>query len=285
MAAPHAAGAAALLLQAQPAATAAHVRQRLLQDATPNLVMGLTGSTTRSLLFAGDGDAAAPLPVSTLVHPSAISMSTAVPAVGQWTATASVQVVTATGKAAAGVLVTGRFSHMPSSLSCTTAQNGRCSLTGAVALWGSTTKIGFAVTGLSGPLVADAGRGVRQAQQAQPAAPVAAVSDISGSIVRPSAASAQWVPQFVVRLGDAQRNPVAGATVQGQLTIHSGARVVGVQAVACQTAADGRCRLAWTGPALGSAQTGAVLQVKAVSRAFLVYRPGALTQAAVGVVR
>jgi hypothetical protein len=73
--------------------------------------------------------------------------------------------------------------------------------------------------------------------------------------------------------------------VQGLLRIHSGARVVGLQTVACQTAANGQCRVAWTGPALGSTHTGAVLEVKAVSRTWLSYAPGPLTQATVGVVR
>ena len=86
-------------------------------------------------------------------------------------------------------------------------------------------------------------------------------------------------------LADAQRAPVAGAVVQGLLRIHSGARVVGLQSVACQTAANGQCRVVWTGPTLGSTHTGAVFELQAVSRAWLSYTPGPLTQATVGVVR
>ena len=290
MAAPHAAGAAALLLQAQPTATAAQVRTRLLQDATPNLVLGVTGSTTRAMLFVGEGSAATPTPpppppANVAVRPASITLSTAVPAVGLWTTTATVQVLNAQGTAVAGARVAGRFSHMTAEVSCTTAANGRCSITSAAAPWGAMPKIGFAVTALSGTNMADAGNGVRHAQAVQPAAPVATVSALTGTMVRPAANSAQWTPNFNVTLTDAQRAPVAGALVQAQLTIHSGGRAVGLQMVACQTAANGQCRLVWTGPTLGSTHTGAVLDVKAVSRPYLAYTPGALTRATVGTVR
>ncbi|MEY3251294.1 MAG: hypothetical protein RL227_267, partial [Pseudomonadota bacterium] len=288
MAAPHAAGAAALLLQAQPTATAAQVRTRLLQDATPNLVLGVTGPTTRALLFAGEAGTTAPVPpppANVAVRPASITLSTAVPAVGLWNTTATVQVLNAQGVAVAGARVAGRFSHMTAEVSCTTAANGRCAITSAAAPWGAMPKIGFAITGLSGTRLADAGSGVRSAQAVQPAAPVATVSALTGTMVRPAANSQQWTPHFNVTLTDAQRAPVAGALVQAQLTIHSGGRAVGLQMVGCQTAANGQCRLVWTGPALGSAHTGAVLEVKAVSRPYLAYSPGALTRAAVGTVR
>jgi subtilisin family serine protease len=290
MAAPHAAGAAALLLQAQPTATAAQVRTRLLQDATPNLVLGVTGSTTRAMLFAGEASGTTPTPpppppANVAVRPASITLSTAVPAVGRWTTTATVQVLNAQGAAVAGARVAGRFSHMTAEVSCTTAANGRCSITSAAAPWGAMPKIGFAVTKLSGTNMADAGNGVRHAQAVQPAAPVARVSALTGTMVRPAANSAQWTPHFNVTLTDAQRAPVAGALVQAQLTIHSGSRAVGLQMVACQTAANGQCRLVWTGPTLGSTHTGAVLDVKAVSRPYLAYTPGALTRATVGTVR
>jgi len=290
MAAPHAAGAAALLLQAQPTATAAQVRTRLLQDATPNLVLGVTGSTTRAMLFAGEASATTPTPpppppANVAVRPASITLSTAVPAMGLWSTTATVQVLNAQGAAVAGARVAGRYSHMTAEVSCTTAANGRCSITSAAAPWGAMPRIGFAVTGLSGTNMADAGSGVRYAQAVQPAAPVATVSALTGTMVRPAANSAQWTPHFNVTLTDAQRAPVAGALVQAQLAIHSGSRVVGLQILGCQTAANGQCRLVWTGPTLGSTHTGAVLDVKAVSRPYLAYSPGALTRATVGTVR
>jgi subtilisin family serine protease len=284
MAAPHAAGVAALLLQVQPLATAAQVRARLLQDATPNAVLGLTGATPRGLLYAGDTTLPPP-PPSVAVRPAAITMATTVPAPGLWAASATVQVVNAQGAAVAGARVAGRFSHSTAEAGCTTAADGRCSLAGPPAAWGATPRITVALTGLSGPQMADAGTGVRSAQVAQPAAPVASVSALSGSMVRPAPNSPQWTPQFNVTLADAQRAPVTGAVVQGLLRIHSGARVVGLQSVACQTAANGQCRVVWTGPTLGSTHTGAVFELQAVSRAWLSYTPGPLTQATVGVVR
>jgi hypothetical protein len=54
---------------------------------------------------------------------------------------------------------------------------------------------------------------------------------------------------------------VAGAVVQGVLRIHSGAGVVGLQSVACQTAANGQCRVAWAGPTLDRNHTGAVFDL------------------------
>jgi hypothetical protein len=284
MAAPHAAGVAALLLQAQPAATAAQVRARLVQDATPNAVLGVTGSTPRGLLFASDSTSA-PLPPSVTIRPAAITMTTSVPAPGLWAASASVQVVNAQSVAVAGARVAARFSHSTAEVSCTTAADGRCTLAGPPAAWGATPQITVALTGLSGPQMADAGTGVRSAQVAQPPAPVASVSSLTGSMVRPTPTSTQWTPQFSVTLADAQRAAVAGAVVQGVLRIHSGAGVVGLQTVACQTATNGQCSVAWTGPTLGSAQTGAVFQVMAVSRPWMTYAPGSLTQATVGVVR
>jgi hypothetical protein len=210
----------------------------------------------------------------------------AVPAVGPWTASATVQVLSAQGMAMAGAGVAGRcFSTMTSEVERTTAADGRCTITSAAALWGSTARIGFAVTSLGGTLMADAGTGVRSAQLSQPAAPVASVSALTGSMGGPAPTSPNWTPQFAVTLAEAQRALVAGAVVQARLTIHSGARAVGSQTLSCKTATNGQCPLAWTGPTLGSTHTGAVLKVLAVTGPFLVYRPGALTKATVGTVR
>jgi hypothetical protein len=133
--------------------------------------------------------------------------------------------------------------------------------------------------------MADAGTGVRSAQVVRPAAPVAKISALTGTMQRPSTGSAQWTPQFTATLVDATGAPVSGAAVQAQIAVHSGPRVVGLQVLSCQTAANGQCRLTWSGPALGANHTGAVLQVTGVTRPFLVYQPGTLTQATVGTVR
>lgn len=285
MASPHVAGTAALWLQAQPAATAAQVRQLLLQDATPNTVLGVTTGTTRGLLHAGVAAVATPAAPAVLVRTGSITMATQVPSIGIWQASATVQALNAEGKPVAGVKVAARFSNMSVDLACTTAASGSCTLSSAAAPWAVTTKIGFAVTALSGAQMADSRAGTRNAQVAQPAAPVASVQAITGTALRPAATSPQWVPQFNVTLADAQRAVVAGALVQGVLRIHTGARVVGLQTVACQTASNGQCKLGWTGPQLGSTHSGAVLEVLTVTRPFLVYKAGTVKTGVVGTVK
>lgn len=290
MAAPHVAGTAALWLQARPAATAAQVRQLLLQDATPATVLAVPAGTTRSLLHAGGSSPAAtgtpPAPAPTpavALRTGQVSLTAAVPTPGAWTASATVQVQDAQGRPVGGVQVAARFSHMVAEVSCTTtAASGSCSLTSAAAPWGFVPRIGFAVTGLAGPQMADSGAGLRSAQVAQPAAPVASVSALTGTQLRPAANAAQWAPQFTVTLVDGQRAAVPGAVVYGALRIHSGGQVLGLQTVMCQTAGNGQCRLTWTGPALGRQHTGAVLEVLAVTRPFLVYQGGGVRSAVVG---
>lgn len=286
MAAPHVAGAAALLLQTQPTLTAAQVQSNLKQQATPNLVMGVTQNMTRGLLFVGGASQPAPPPPpQTVVQVAGITMATQMPAIGSWSAQALVRVVNNRAQPVAGARVAGRFSNMTAEVSCTTAASGTCSLSSAAAAWGAMPTIGFAVTGVTGTQMAYGGAGVRSAQATQPAAPVASVSAITGSMVRPAANSPQWKPQFALTVRDERGNAVAGALVQTTLSIHAGARVVGLQTAACQTAATGQCNLLWSGPTLGASHTGAVLTVQGVSRPFLVYRAGPVTRAVVGQVQ
>lgn len=304
MAAPHVAGAAALQLQAQPTATAQQVMQRLLQKATPALVLATPGSMTRSLLYAGDaGDAGAapgvppaspvvpptttptapaPAPAPNLaVRPGAIAMAALVPAVGAWSAQATVTVVDAQGQPVAAVRVAGRFSNMTTEVSCTSGRDGRCTLASAAAPWSAVPTLGFAITSLVGAQMRDAGGGLRSAQVARPAAPVATLSSLSGTELR-SAGSPAWRPQFSLTLLDEARRPVAGAWVQTTLNVHAGSRVVGVQTAGCVTGATGQCRIDWAGPLLGASHSGAALTVTGVTRSFLVWRPGNLTRATVG---
>lgn len=281
MAAPHAAGAAALLLEATPAMAPAQVRQQLLAQATPNAVSGAPAGTTRSLLFAGDGGVVAP-PL-TAVSVAGITVATQVPAVGSWRALAQVKVVNGSnGAAVAGVQVSGRFSNATQDAACTTDAAGQCTLASPAASWQAVPTLGFTVTGVQGSRIAYAGAGTRVAQVARPLAPVATVTALTGSIQRSSPTATAWTPQFAITLKDANGAAVAGATVQALMQIHAGASVVGLATVACQTDGSGQCRVGWAGPALGTGQTGARLQVLGVQRDFLVYRPGAVTTATVG---
>lgn len=280
MAAPHAAGAAALLLQRQPSMAPAQLRQQLLAQAGADTVTGVPAGTSRSLLFAGEGGAVAPA-VKT-VSVGGIAMATEVPAVGTWRATAQVKVVDGGGAAVAGAQLSGRFSNATKDVACTTTAAGTCALTGAAVSWQTVPALGFAVTGIKGSLMTYVGGDARAAQVQRPAAPVATVSALSGTMLRSTPSAAQWTPQFTVTLQDERGAGVTGATVQGLMQIHTGAEVVGMATVGCVTGSNGQCALRWSGPALGAAQTGAGLQVLAVQRNYLTYRPGAITAASVG---
>jgi aqualysin 1 len=60
MAAPHAAGAAALYLETHPTASAAEVSAAILGGATQNVLTGVTAGTPNLLLFTGDPSTAQP---------------------------------------------------------------------------------------------------------------------------------------------------------------------------------------------------------------------------------
>ena len=62
MASPHVAGAAALYLEAHPAASPAEVSAAILAGATQNVVTGLPSGTANRLLFTGDSATAQPAP-------------------------------------------------------------------------------------------------------------------------------------------------------------------------------------------------------------------------------
>ena len=293
MAAPHASGAVALLLQGSPALAPAQVRQQLLAQASANTVAGAPGSMTRSLLYAGLEGAPAtgptlpvPVPVPTpavaQVQLHAITMSTSVPSIGAWKAAAAVRVVDARGQAVRGAKVAGRYSHMSATVSCTTAADGSCSLASAAAPWSTLPVLGFAVTGVTGTQMAYTGGGARSAQVVRPNAPVARVTALTGTMVRSSPTAATWSPQFLPTIQDERGTPVAGATVQAVMQVHAGARVVGLQMLSCKTGTAGQCKLAWSGPSLNATHTGAVVQVLGVQRSFLAYQPGAVATASVG---
>ncbi|MEL4181546.1 S8 family peptidase [Roseateles sp. PN1] len=297
MAAPHAAGAVALLLQASPQMAPAQVRAQLLAQASLNAITGASASTTRSLLFAGQGAAVTPTPApapspaptpapapAPTVKPvllQSITLTSSVPSTGNWKADAAVKVVNQAGAPVSGAKVLARFSNMAAEVSCTTAANGLCSIASGAAPWANLPVLGFAVTGISGPQLSYTG-GVKSAQIVRPAAPVALLTALSGTMARKTPTAAEWVPQFLATLKDARGAAVSGATVQALLQVHVGARVVGLQTLSCLTNAAGQCTLAWTGPILNAAHTGASLQVLGVQRVYLTYQPGAISSAVVG---
>ncbi len=297
MASPHAAGAAALLLQGQPTLAPAQVRQQLLSQATASVVTGAPASTTRGLLYAGDAGAtgtvpppaavppppAVPAPTTVLVR--SITMSTQVPSFGSWKAAADVLVVDDTGRVVAGAQVTGRYSNSSSDIQCTTGATGVCSLPSAVVPWATLPLLGTAITGIKGTNLAYTGGGQRQAQVARPNPPQARVAALTGSMVRAQPTAVEWKAQFVVDLKDERGAAVAGATVQAAMNAHVGASVVAARVLSCRTASNGQCALLWDGVKLNATHTGATLQLLSVQRDFLAYSPGAITSANVGRIR
>jgi subtilisin family serine protease len=282
MAAPHAAGAAALLLQAQPAATPAQVVQRLRQQATADVVTGVPAGTPRALLYAGSEGSATPPPALPSVRSHSLTMSSQVPAIGSWTARTLVRAVNQAGQPVAHARVLGRYSHMAADVACTTAPDGTCTLSSASAPWGAVSRIGFALGSIGINGMAYNPDGAVRAQIAQPPAPVASVAAISGTMVRSAVTSPSWRPSFAVTVLDTARAGVAAAEVRGLVTIHNGGQPVAQQILTCRTGSAGQCKLDWQSPTLGASHTGARLQVLGVSRPYLEYRAGPLTGATLG---
>ena len=287
MAAPHAAGAAALLLQASPAAAPATVRQQLLASATANAVSGAPANTARGLLYAGTegsstGIAPAPAPTVRTVSLSSLAPATQVPAIGLWSAAVTVRAVDQNNQPVTGARVAARYANSSSELACTTDTLGQCVLNSAAVNWALTPVLGLAITGVQGSQLAYTGGGLRSVQVARPAAPVARITALTGSMVRSTPTAADWVPQFTAVVKDETGANVGGALVQATLQVHAGASVVGVQTVSCETSAVGQCVLRWTGPRLNATHTGARVQVQNVQRLFLSYTAGPLSQATVG---
>jgi len=287
MAAPHAAGAAALLLQASPAAAPATVRQQLLANATANAVSGAPANTARGLLYAGTegsstGIAPAPAPTVRTVSLSSLAPATEVPAIGLWSAAVTVRAVDQNNQPVTGARVAARYANSSSELACTTDTLGQCVLNSAAVNWALTPVLGLAITGVQGSQLAYTGGGLRSVQVARPAAPVARITALTGSMVRSTPTAADWVPQFTAMVKDGTGANVGGALVQATLQVHAGASVVGVQTVSCETSAVGQCVLRWTGPRLNATHTGARVQVQNVQRLFLSYTAGPLSQATVG---
>jgi aqualysin 1 len=145
MAAPHVAGVAALLMQADPnRATPADIERRLLDSATSNLIQGLGGGSPNRLLYSLTGTATValrPVYVANIQGSSAKSGSS-------WRARADVTVLHNSSPVASAT-VTGTFSPAGGTQSCVTQSNGVCRLTSG-SISNNQSSVTFTVTGVSG---------------------------------------------------------------------------------------------------------------------------------------
>ena len=316
MAAPHAAGAAALLLQGDPTLAPVRVRERLMAQATPGRITTAPGTMTRSLLYAGveaDVPGTAPPATPPTAPPSTtppttppsttppsttppvaaathivvrdIALSTQVPSVGTWRAVATLAITDNLGRPVSGARVGVRFSNSSSEVTCTSSASGACTVQSANSNWQTVTVMGVAVARMQTTGLPWTGGGVVRAQVSRPDAPQARITALTGTMVRSNSTAVNWTPQFTVTVLDEEGAPVSAAAVQVLMQVHSGARVAVQRSVSCNTAANGQCRLTWNGQKLDATHTGAVVRVESVQRSFLSYSPGSLTQASVGVVR
>jgi subtilisin family serine protease len=148
MAAPHVAGAAAVLLGTTPTLTPAQVAERIKAMATPNVISGAgPGSPTLQLFSSAGAEQAAPAPVRISVR--ALGGSSRAVDASWWTATVTVAVRNASGAPVPGVKVSGGFNIGGAPLDCTTGSAGTCTV-GTLRLSRQATPFTlFTVAGLS----------------------------------------------------------------------------------------------------------------------------------------
>lgn len=160
MAAPHVAGLAALILQNNPSATPATVTSTILNATTANKVTSAGVGSPNRLLYtvaamplAEEPVAEEPAPVAEPVATINASVSSLIGSTSSlrnaWRALVTIKVVDANGVAVGGARVAGSYTVGGSSVSCTTASNGICTVsTGNIN--NRTSQTTFSVTGISG---------------------------------------------------------------------------------------------------------------------------------------
>jgi subtilisin family serine protease len=145
MAAPHVAGAAALYLEGNPAATPAQVAGWVTGNATPGKVTSLGSGSPNLLLYTRL--AAPPPPTVTTTHAAITGSATTTKR--SWTASATTTVTDAsTGTALSGATVTVQLSGGASGTkTCTTGTTGSCSV--SVSPSNKVTSVTFTVTNVT----------------------------------------------------------------------------------------------------------------------------------------
>jgi subtilisin family serine protease len=151
MASPHVAGLVALVLQGSPSATPSQIADAVKQAATANKVGGAGAGSPNLLAYNDTTTSIAPPPpsVTTAVSVSALTGSAALVRKG-WRATVSVTVKDANGAVVPSAVVSGDFTSGGSSVGCTTAANGACTITSGNISTKSSTQTTFSVVAVSG---------------------------------------------------------------------------------------------------------------------------------------
>jgi subtilisin family serine protease len=164
MATPHVTGVAALMLQQNPAMTPAAITNAIKASATLGALSTIGSGSPNVLIYEGVADSGStttttttttppppppPAPTTTAVSVAALSGSSTIYNVRAWSAHVTIAVKNASGVLVPGVVVNGSFSVGGSSVSCTTASNGTCSITSShIGRTRSSTK--FTVKGMTG---------------------------------------------------------------------------------------------------------------------------------------
>ena len=148
MASPHVAGLAALLLQGNPSATPAQIADAVKQAATPNKISDAGAGSLNLLAYTGTTTSSPPPATTSTVSVSALTGSGAFVRNG-WRATISVTIKDTNGAVVPGAVVDGSFTYGGSSVGCTTASTGNCTIvSGNISK--STPQTTFSVVGVSG---------------------------------------------------------------------------------------------------------------------------------------
>lgn len=148
MASPHVAGLVAVLLQASPSAAPAQLIDMVKTAATIGKVGSAGTGSPNLLIYTGASTSTEPPPASITVSVATLSGSGALVRNG-WRASITVTVKDGNGTLVPGTVVQGSFTVGGSSVKCTTATTGACSINSGV-LSKSTLQTTFSVLGISG---------------------------------------------------------------------------------------------------------------------------------------
>ena len=151
MATPHVTGLAALILQANPAASVSQVTSQIKTAASTNKVASAGIGSPNLLIYsvATATEVVTPAPAPALSVSIASLSGSATALRNGWQANVTITVKDASGSLVAGANVAGSFTAGGANLTCTTAANGACTVkTGN--LGKKTPETTYSVTGISG---------------------------------------------------------------------------------------------------------------------------------------